>query len=147
MDSFTKRILASSGRVAGRLRRLSAIVSGSIVSASLDAEGLGGAEYPPARTVSAGLIPARTKDTHRDAHGRSRSALHQHHPDPGHGRRPAGQLRPSGDADGHGARGLRAVAAAPALRPERPHLAEPRPVRSLDGPRLHVALLAAAPGG
>ena len=52
-----------------------------------------------------------------------------------------------GHADGHGAGGLRALAAAPALRPRRPDLAGPRPLRAVDGPRLDAALLAAAPRG
>ena len=52
-----------------------------------------------------------------------------------------------GHADGAGARGLHAVAALPALRSRRPDLAEPRPLRALDRPRLDAAVRAAAPRG
>ena len=41
---------------------------------------------------------------------------------------------------------LHALAALPALRPGRPDLAEPRPLRALGRPRLDAALLAAPPG-
>ena len=80
-----------------------------------------------------------------DAHPRPRHALRQHHPHAVHGRGAAGQLRPSGHADGDGARRLCAVAAASPLRSRRSHLAQPRPLRAVDGPRLDAALLDAAP--
>src|SRR5439155_1740515 len=57
----------------------------------------------------------------------------------------AGELGPSGHADGDGAGRVRALAAAAALRPGRPDLAEPRPLRALGGPRLDAALLAPPP--
>ena len=59
-----------------------------------------------------------TQDTRARDHGRRRSrpTLREHHPHAVHGRRAAGQLRPSGHADGDGARRLRALAAPPPLR-------------------------------
>ena len=54
-----------------------------------------------------------------------------------------GQLRPSGHADGRGARGLRALDTPPRLRPARPALARSRPLRPLGRPRLHAAVRAA----
>ena len=65
----------------------------------------------------------------RDA--RPRPALHQHDPDALHRRDPEGELGPPGDADGDRAGHLHALAALPALRPGRPDLAEPRPLRAL----------------
>ena len=57
----------------------------------------------------------------------------------------AGQLRPPGHADGDGAGGLRAVEPPPPLRPRPPDLAQPRPLRPVDGPRVDAAVLDAAP--
>ena len=48
-------------------------------------------------------------------------------------------------ADGHGPRGLLPLAVRPAVRPGRPGLAQPRPLRALGRPRLDAALFAAAP--
>ena len=76
---------------------------------------------------------------------RHRPALHQHDPDAVDRRDPEGELGPPGHADGAGAAGLRALAAVPALRPRRPDLAEPRPLRALGRPRLDAALRAAPP--
>ena len=50
-----------------------------------------------------------------------------------------------GHPDGDGPGRLHALAALPALRPRRPDLAQPRPLRALGGPRLDAALLAALP--
>ena len=57
-----------------------------------------------------------------------------------------GELGTSRDADGAGAGRLRALAEPPALRPGRPDLAQPRPLRALGRPRLDAALLDALPG-
>src|ERR1035437_1704199 len=67
----------------------------------------------------------------------------RHNSDAFHGRRPEGQLRPSRRPDGDGADGLHAVDAIPAPRPQRPELAESRPLPALRRPRQHAALLAA----
>ncbi len=77
---------------------------------------------------------------------RPRPALHQHDPHALDRRDPEGQLGPPGHADGAGAGRLHALAALPALRPRRPDLARPRPLRALRRPRLDAALLAAPPG-
>ena len=69
----------------------------------------------------------------------------QHDPHPLDRRDPEGELGPPGDADGAGAGRLHALAAPPALRPGRPDLAQPRPLRALGRPRLDAALLAALP--
>ena len=52
---------------------------------------------------------------------------------------------PSGHAHGARAGGLHPVAGVPALRPGRPGLAQPRPLRALCGPRLDAALRDAPP--
>ena len=75
-----------------------------------------------------------------------RPALHQHDPHALDRRDPEGELGPPGDADGAGPGRLHALAAPPALRPRRPDLARPRPLRALGRPRLDAALLAAPPG-
>ena len=69
----------------------------------------------------------------------------QCHPRPGHGRRPAGQLRPSGRAHGHGGHGRGAVAGVPQAQSGQPALVEPRPLRALERPRLDDAVCGAAP--
>ena len=76
---------------------------------------------------------------------RDRRALRQHDPDAVDRRDPEGELRSSGDADGARAGRLHALAAVPALRSRRPDLAQPRPLRALQRPRLDAALLAAPP--
>src|SRR5918998_2258310 len=78
---------------------------------------------------------------------RPRPALHQHDPDAVDRRDPEGQLWSPRHADGVGAGRVRALAAIPALRPRGPDLAEPRPLRALEWPRLDAALLAASPDG
>ena len=81
------------------------------------------------------------------AHPELDRTLRQHDPHAVDGRGAAGQLRPPGHADGDGAGGLRALAAAPALRSRRSDLAESRSVRALDGPRVDAAVFDAASGG
>ena len=73
------------------------------------------------------------------------AALHQHDPHALDRRDPEGELRPPGYADGAGTRRLRALAALPPLRSAGPDLAEPRPLRALQRPRLDAPLLAASP--
>src|SRR2546430_1429621 len=104
-------------------------VAPSVAAAATDPE--------PARVASTG------DGSHDDRHV-TRHALREHHPDPRDGCGAAGELGASGDADGDGAGRVCALAVAHALRPGRPDLAEPRPLRPLDGPRLDAALLAAA---
>ena len=77
----------------------------------------------------------------------NRSALHQHHPHAGDGRRAEGQFRPSGHADGFGAGGLHAVAEFSAVRSRRSDLAQSRPLRVVQRPRLDAALCDAASRG
>ena len=74
-----------------------------------------------------------------------RPARHQHDPHALDRRRPEGELGAPGDADVDGAGRLRALAEPPALRPGRPDLAQPRPLRALGRPRLDAALLDALP--
>ena len=62
-----------------------------------------------------------------------------------HGRGPEGEVRPPRHADGHGRRRDGAVLAVPEVRPRRPALARPRPLRALRRPRLDAALCAALP--
>ena len=56
-----------------------------------------------------------------------------------------GQVRPSRHADGHGRRRDGAVHPLPEVRPGRPELAGPRPLRALGRPRLDAALFAPLP--
>src|SRR5438046_1028425 len=88
---------------------------------------------------------ASTGDGSYDDRHVTRHALREHHPDPRDGCGAAGELGASGDADGDGAGRVCALAVAHALRPGRPDLAEPRPLRPLDGARLDAALLVAPP--
>ncbi len=55
-----------------------------------------------------------------------------------------GEIRPPRHADGHGRRRHRAVDAVPEIRPRRPALAGPRPLRAVGRPRLDAAVCAAA---
>ena len=73
-----------------------------------------------------------------------RNALHQHHPHAVDRRGAGGQLRPSGHADGARAAGLRAVEPRDALRSRRSDLAQPRPLRAVQRPRVDAAVVAAA---
>src|SRR5579885_1831015 len=75
----------------------------------------------------------------------TRSAMHQLDSRTCNRRGPEGQQRASRDADGYGARGLRAVDAFSAPQPAQPEMVRPRPVRSFRGPRLDAALCAALP--
>ncbi len=83
----------------------------------------------------------------RSAHHRlgARSALHQHHPHSLHGCRAAGQIRTSRHADGACSAGLHPLEPGNALRSGRPHLAQSRPFRPLQRPRLDAAVVRAAP--
>jgi hypothetical protein len=71
---------------------------------------------------------------------RHRSARDQHHSHARDRRGSGRELGPPRDADGNGAGGLHALAGIPALRPGRPDLAEPRPVRAQRGPCVDAAL-------
>ena len=73
--------------------------------------------------------------------------MHRHHPYPVHGRGAGGELRAPGHADGARPGRVLPLAAGPAVRPRASHLAEPRSVRAVGGPRLDAALLDAAPHG
>ena len=75
----------------------------------------------------------------------ARRHLHQHHPHPLHGRRPGRQLGPPGHTHGHGAGGVLPLAIHPPLRPARPDLAQPRPLRALRRPCLDALVFALAP--
>ena len=66
----------------------------------------------------------------RTAEQDTRPVVRQHDPHAGDGCRAAGELRPSGNADGAGAGGLLPVAALSALRPQPSDLAQPRPLRA-----------------
>ena len=68
-------------------------------------------------------------------------------PDALHRRDRGRQLGSSGHADRDRARHVHALAALSALRPVRPDLAEPRPLRAVGGPRLRSSLVAAPPHG
>ena len=81
----------------------------------------------PARPASRPLV-ARRRDPH--AHARCRRRR---------------QFRPFRHADGHGRRRDRPLPPPSALRPFRPRLARPRPLRPVGRPRLDAALCAAAP--
>ena len=69
----------------------------------------------------------------------------RHGPDARHGRRPAGELRPSRDADGDGAARVPPVPRDHGARSERPAVAGPRPVRAQRRPRVDAAVRRAAP--
>ena len=75
---------------------------------------------------------------------RRRSALHRHHPHAGDRCGAESAIRACRHADGIGAGRLHAVAGISALRPRRPAVGEPRPLRALQRPRLDAALCAAA---
>ncbi len=77
---------------------------------------------------------------------RPRPTRDQHDPHALDRRDPEGQLRPPRHADGARPGRLHALAALPALRPGRPDLAGPGPLRALRRARLDVALLAALSG-
>ena len=101
-------------------------------------------------TTAKARSPASSREAEIDridrGHGAGhRPALHQHDPHALDRRDPEGELRPSRHADGAGPARLHALAALPALRPGRPDLARPRPLRALRRPRLDAALLAALP--
>ena len=102
---------------------------------------------------SAAVAPSSRTETARGHRHRppararpgAREALHRHRPHAGHGRRAAGELRPSGHADGPRAARVPAVDAPPALRPEGSGLDGSRPVRAVGRPRVDAALLGALP--
>ena len=71
--------------------------------------------------------------------------MREHDPHPFDGRRPAGELRPPGDADGAGADRLPALHAGDEARPGAARLAGPRPLRALLRPRVDAPLLDALP--
>ena len=77
----------------------------------------------------------------------NRNPLHQYHPHSLDGRCAEGQFGPSRHSHGPGAGGLLPVAALPALRSGRSHLAQPRSLRAVRRPCLHAALFRPAPGG
>ena len=89
----------------------------------------------------------RDRDPRLSRAGRAadRESGRRHHPDPVHGCRAGGELRPSGHADGPGAGDVRRVAALPAVRPEPTDLEQPRPFRAVGRSRLHPALRSAPP--
>jgi hypothetical protein len=70
---------------------------------------------------------------------------YQHHPHAVDRRGAAGQVRASRHADGAGAAGLHDLEPRHALRSAGPDLAQPRPVRALQRPRLDAALVGASP--
>ena len=72
--------------------------------------------------------------------------MREHDPHPFDGRRPAGELRPPGDADGAGADHLPALHAHHEARSGAAGLARPRPLRPLLRPRVDAAVLDAVPG-
>ena len=69
----------------------------------------------------------------------------QRHPRARHGRGAEGQLRPSRHADGHGRDRRGAVERLPAPQPGQSRVAQPRPLRAVQRPRLDAAVRAAAP--
>ena len=81
----------------------------------------------------------------RSSSGRARGTRPhgQRHPRAGHGCGRAGEVRPSGPADGRGRYRHRAVHALPQIRSGRSGLARPRPLRAVGRPRLDAALRAA----
>src|SRR3546814_18672903 len=68
------------------------------------------------------------------------TTLFRSHPRPGHGRRAAGEFRPSRHADGHGRCGDGAVQPLPEVRPAEPAVARPRPLRAVGRPWLAAAV-------
>ena len=74
-------------------------------------------------------------------------ALRHDDPHALHRRDPGGELGSSGNADRHRARHVHALAAVPALRPCRPDLAEPRPLRAVGRARVGAPLVAPPPDG
>src|SRR5215203_7193205 len=73
-------------------------------------------------------------------------AVREHDPHPFHGRRPAGELRSSGDADGAGADRVPALYARHEALAAGPALAGARPLRPVLRARVDAALLDAPPG-
>src|SRR6187549_3965497 len=73
----------------------------------------------------------------------ARTARHQHDPYAVHRRRAGGQQWPPGRADGRRANGVCRVDAIPPPRPDPPGLVWPRPLRAVERPRQHAAVLVA----
>ena len=86
-----------------------------------------------------------TRRSMTDATIRTRPARDQHHPHALDRRRAGGQLRTSRHADGAGAAGLHDLEPRDALRSGGPDLAQSRPLRALQRPRLDAAVVGAAP--
>ncbi len=79
-------------------------------------------------------------EKNNDSPERTGPTMYQHHPHPGHGCRPEGQLGPSRDAHGGRAHGLRPLDALPQAQPRQPPLAQPGPVCPLGRTWLHAPL-------
>ena len=101
----------------------------------------------PPRRAGPDERPAHPGDSDDHRHGPARPAGGRHDPHPLDRRRPAGELRAPGRADGHGADDLRAVDPPPPPRPDEPGLAEPRPLRPERRPRVDAPVLDAPPDG
>ena len=91
--------------------------------------------------------PIPDRETKAHAHDRCCQAQADGECDPRarHGRRGEGEVRPPRHADGHGRRRHRPLHPLPEVRPRRPALAGPRPLRALRRPRLDAALRAPLP--
>ena len=92
--------------------------------------------------------PCRPRTFSRDRYDGihpDRHHLHQHHPHPGDGRGAEGELRPPRCADGARPGRVHPLEPLPELRPGRPDLAQPRPLRALQRPRVDAAVLAHPP--
>ena len=100
--------------------------------------------YNPADRPDQDRLQSR-EGHHDDATRFDRRDLRQHHSHPVHRRGSAGEIRPSGHADGDGAGRLHAVAGFPPLRSGGSDLAEPRSLRAVGWPCLDPALFDAAP--
>ncbi len=101
------------------------------------------------KVLSKGEVRGRSQRRPTTRSGRqaeqARPVVHQHDPLPRHGRGPESQLRPPRTAHGCGRDGVRSLDAVLETQPSQRALAEPRPLRSFRGPRVHASLQPAPP--
>ena len=105
----------------------------------------GRAAPAPAEQSSSTRGGDRSDSSSRNHQHGSRSTVHQHHPHAFHGCGAAGQVRTSRHAHGAGAAGLHDLESRDAVRSAGSDLAQSRPLRAVERPRIDAALVCASP--